>query len=80
MKWNGSHIYPYENLKWEELLALLWRVFYNTKDSTWSKRRQSYVDVFVQELIITSSWWYIRKAIPRKEVAVLLWKMLRIKL
>lgn len=77
MKWHNNKLYPYENLSGEELLALLGRIFYGLEDSTSWKRRDSYLTTFVNELLINSSRWYIRKAIPRKEVFVLLWKLLK---
>ena len=77
MKWHNNSLNPYGNLSGEELLALLGRIFYGLEDSTSGKWRDTYLQTFINELLITSSRWYIRKAIPRKEVFVLLWKLLK---
>lgn len=69
-------MYPHQDLKGEELLALLGRIFFNLQDSEQGDWRQTYLDVFVTELLIASQRGYIRQSIPRKEVFVLLWKLL----
>ena len=77
MKGHANHFYPLAELKGEELLALLGRIFYNLEDTTATPRRQPYQDTFIQELIISSTRGYIRHAIPRKEVFVILWKVMK---
>lgn len=72
MKWSGTKFEPTRDLKWEQLLALLWRILYWLSDSEEGKRYDGYVEHFTDIWIIGSSRWYITKSIPRKEVFLIM--------
>jgi hypothetical protein len=55
MKGHAGKFYPHQQLKGEELLALLGRIFFNLEDGTQGDRRKPYLDKFVQELLILAS-------------------------
>ncbi len=72
MKWHNYDFYPDKDLKWEELLALLWRIFYWLEDTSTKKWYEAYLMGFIDKDIIDETRWYIWKSIPRKEVFLLL--------
>ena len=78
MKWSNTSFEPTKDLKWEQLLALLWRIFYWLSDNGEGKRYDGYVEYFTDTWIIDSNRWYIEKSIPRKEVFLLFAKILKL--
>lgn len=77
MKWNSTSFEPTKNLKWEQLLALIWRIFYWLSDSVEGKRYDGYVQNFINLWVIGLNRWYVEKSIPRKEVFLLLASVLK---
>lgn len=75
-RWWSLQFSPYTELTWAQLLAILWRTFYALEDTITSNWWQNYLDVFLHKWLISSSREYIHSSIPRKEVAVVLWKVL----
>jgi len=71
MKWHWGNFYPLKQLLWEELLALLWRIFYWLVDNEHGNRWNNYLAKFQDEWIIAENWSYIGKPAPRKEVFLL---------
>jgi hypothetical protein len=76
MKWNGQSFFPQKELLWEEFLAILGRIFFWLQDSSSWQRYEHYISFFRQEWLITSTRPWIQKAIPRKEVFVILTDLL----
>ena len=81
MKWysrDGTlYFWPTQTLSGEQLLAILGRIFYGLQDAIDMHWRQHYLDRFVQNGLIAPTRSYIQTPIPRKEVALLLWRMLK---
>jgi len=55
MKWHKDSLYPNKELQWEELLALLWRIFYWLSDTNTAKRYDNYLIAFIEKEIITDN-------------------------
>lgn len=76
MKGSNTSFEPTKDLKGEQLLALLWRIFYWLNDNEEGKWYDWYVEYFTNIWIIDSNRWYIEKSIPRKDVFLLFAKVL----
>lgn len=68
----NSEFMPFNNVNWEEILAVLWRSIYNLKDSTSWNWYDSYLNDFVSKKYIEKNWKYIWNPVPRKEIFRLL--------
>jgi hypothetical protein len=60
----------------EEALAILWRTCFGLKDSPGNDRYAWYMTYFVAHGFIPKNRWYIKKALPRKEMSLLLARIL----
>jgi hypothetical protein len=77
MKWHQDQFFPLIELKGEELLALLGRIFYQLSDSETTPRYQTYLQQFDQAGIISASWPYISRPVPRAEVCLVIHQTLQ---
>lgn len=78
IKWDKNKFYPQNKLKWEQFLAIIWRLFANIKDSTEWKWYQDYLTWAKNADIINQNWDFIWKSITRKEVFQILFKLINL--
>ena len=76
MKWDNKLFYPWQPLYWEQLLAVLWRLFWNLSDNLEGVWYKPYYDRFVAEKIIDKNWPYIYKPVVRKEVFRIIYRLI----
>lgn len=74
--WSWNKFYPDVKLLWEELLAVVWRLFYQINDIDWTDWYKGYFDKFSEIWIIDDDWMYIWNNVPRKEVFRLIYNTL----
>lgn len=67
MKWKDFKFMPYDNLTWEQTLAVLWRLFFWLLDSDWDDWSKNYLEYFRKNDYISWSWSYKTLPIPRQE-------------
>ncbi len=82
MEWHQNQFFPDEYLKWEQWLAILWRLFFRLKNSEvedeWNWY-DSYKLYFQVKKIIDWDWKYWGAALERKEVFLVTYKVLKYK-
>ena len=72
MRGHNGDFFPHNNLKAEEWLAVLGRLFYRLGNAESGVRYDSYVSHFKEKNIIDDEWNYIGQELPRKEVFLIL--------
>lgn len=76
MKWFNDKFEPYKNIKWQEILAVFWRLFWKLSDQKVWHWYNTYVKKFEQKNIIPSDWEFIWLPIIRQELFRILWALL----
>ena len=76
MRWENNKFFPWDNLTWEQFLAIVWRIFENLKNSKTGNWYDSYLNWAKEQKIIDNNWNYIWKAITRNEVFSILYKLI----
>ncbi len=76
MKWHANKFNPYKNIKWQEALAVLWRLFWGLADQRLWHWYGVYVDKFEEVWIISDDWEFIWLPVLRQELFRILWKLL----
>ena len=66
--WDHKNFLPWNQLTWEEFLAIVWRLFAGLKNSSWKRWYETYYNWAVNKKLINSSWLFIGTFITRKEV------------
>lgn len=72
-----KYFFPFDDLKWEQWLALLWRMFFGLKDSPAGNWYDIYLLYFKAKNIIWSNWKFVSNSIDRKEMFLITYKVLK---
>jgi len=67
MMWFDNKFLPERKIKWQELLAVCWRLFFGISDSASWIWYEPYLKFFEQKWIIKTDWEFVWEPIPRKE-------------
>jgi len=76
MKWDKNKFYPQSKLKWEQFLAIIWRLFGNVKDNSNWTWYENYLNWAKNNKVINQDWNFVWKNITRKEVFQVLFKII----
>ncbi len=77
LKWFKNKFEPFKNIKWQEVLAVFWRLFRNIKDQNVWHWYQPYIEKFEKLSIIDKNREFIWIAIFRQEVFRILYEILK---
>jgi len=70
-----NKFFPHENLKAKHLLVLLGRLFFHIQDAEGENWYQTYLNYFRVHWFISEEWDFVGKELFRKEVYLLVWKV-----
>ncbi len=59
--------FPFKDLKWEERLAILWRLFFRLQDAEEGEWFDSYIHYFQEHNIVDTNWSFVGYYLDRKE-------------
>ncbi len=77
MKGEDNLFFPGKQLFGEQLLVILWRLFWNIKDGEWEDWYKPHFQKFIDEKIIDNNWKYIWKPIDRKETFRIIYELIK---